>query len=253
MAFRTSLSHYLTVAARYLAKPRTLAMRRPYFLPQMYNVLDQPWLKAINIATILDIGAHVGGFAYTVRPLFPKAHIYAFEPLPACYVQLQEKQISNCTALNIALGDQSGNIIFQRYACTQSSSFLKPSKFFISEYPAACQTDPIEVQVARLDDIAQSYPMTEPLLIKIDVQGYEDHVLRGGEQTIRRSQVLIIETSFQAQYEVQPLFDTIYRLVARWGFSYAGAFDQLTTPSNGRICQQDSLFIREHSVAETTR
>jgi hypothetical protein len=90
MTLRARLSHYLAVTARYLAQPQTLAMRRPYFLPQMYSALSQPWLTALNIATVLDIGAHVGGFSYTARPLFPQAQIYAFEPLPDCYAQLQE-------------------------------------------------------------------------------------------------------------------------------------------------------------------
>jgi hypothetical protein len=92
--------------------------------------------------------------------------------------------------------------------------------------------------------------MPEPLLVKIDVQGYEDYVLRGGEQTIRRARLIIIETSFQAQYEAQPLFDDVYRTLTGWGFAYVGAIDQLMNPSNGSIVQQDSLFIREYPVAE---
>lgn len=245
MTLRSRLSHYLTVAARYLAKPQTLALRRSYFLPQIYNALDQPWLRAQNIATILDIGAHVGGFAFTVRPLFPQAHIYAFEPLPASFAQLQQRHIPHCTALNVALSDQSGKLVFQRYAYAQSSSFLKPSKFFTVEHPAACQTDQVEVRAERLDNIAHKYHLPEPLLVKIDVQGYEDHVLRGGEQTIRQARVLIIETSFQAQYDSQPMFDDIYRLLTNWGFFYAGSVDQLMSSSNGSIVQQDSLFLRQ--------
>jgi hypothetical protein len=63
MTLHARLSHYLAVTARYLAQPQTLAMRRPYFLPQVYSALCQPLLKTLNIATVLDIGAYVGGFS----------------------------------------------------------------------------------------------------------------------------------------------------------------------------------------------
>jgi hypothetical protein len=96
----------------------------------------------------------------------------------------------------------------------------------------------------RLDALAPALALSPPLLIKIDVQGYEDRVLRGGEETVKRAQVLIVETSFQRLYEEQALFEDVFRLLSGWGFRYAGALDQLLNPRSGEALQQDSIFVK---------
>ena len=111
-------------------------------------------------------------------------------------------------------------------------------------FPATCNVQPVTVNVARLDDIALQLELAPPLLIKIDVQGFEDRVLAGGEQTIRQADVLIIETSFEPLYEGQLLFDDLYRRLYAWGFNYAGAISQLPSPHDRRLLQADSLFVR---------
>jgi hypothetical protein len=95
-----------------------------------------------------------------------------------------------------------------------------------------------------LDDLAPQLELRDPLFIKIDVQGYEDEVLAGGEQTIRRAAVVLVETSFETLYEDQPLFDEVYRTLTGWGFRYAGSLDQICSPQDRRPLQADSLFVR---------
>jgi hypothetical protein len=80
------------------------------------------------------------------------------------------------------------------------------------------------------------------------VQGYEGHVLAGGEQTVRRAALVIVETSFLPLYAGQPLFADVYRLLTSWGFTYAGALAQLPHPEDGRLMQEDSLFINRGQV-----
>src|ERR1035441_4297177 len=52
------------------------------------------WLSTFNIETVIDVGANVGQFADWISPIFPKAQIYCFEPLPDCVQTLREK--SSC-------------------------------------------------------------------------------------------------------------------------------------------------------------
>ena len=246
MAFRDKLAYYLRVIARYIEDPSQLPMRRYYFMPEMYGALRQPWMQALKIATVIDIGANVGDFAFTIRPLLPDAQIYSFEPLPDCYAAMLEhlQGAKKFTAFNLALGDQSGELTFQRSAHAPASSFLKMNQTHKTAFPTSADNHPVDVRVECLDTVAQELTLTDPLLIKIDVQGYEGHVLRGGEQTVRRATVVILETSFEVLYEGQPLFDDVYRVLTGWGFSYVGPLDQLHHPHNGRPLQQDSLFVR---------
>lgn len=250
MSFRSKLAYYLRVIARYTDDPAQLAMRRYYFIPQMYAAFKQPWLQALGIATVIDVGASVGDFAFTVRPLLPQAQIYSFEPLPDCYAAIQRHMsaAARFQAFNLALGDRSGELTFYRSSHAPSSSFLPMADAHKDAFPATAGAQPVMVKVARLDTVADQLAIVDPLLVKIDVQGYEGHVLAGGEQTIRRAALVIIETSFRPLYEGQPLFADVYRILTGWGFTYAGALAQLPHPKNGYLVQEDSLFINRSQV-----
>ena len=246
MTLRQRLAHYLRVAARYLEDPAQLRMRRSYFLPEVYGALNQHWLRAYQFATVLDIGANVGGFAFTIRPLFPAAQIYSFEPLPDCYQQMLQHMdgVDKFAAFNVALGDQAGEMEFRRSSHHPSSSFLTMADLHKDAFPTTAGSETLTVRIERLDDFARQLTLTSPLLAKIDVQGYEDHVLRGGANILRQAQVILIETSFGQLYDGQPLFPDIYHTLNEWGFTYFGAFDQFCDPRDGRPLQQDSLFAK---------
>jgi FkbM family methyltransferase len=212
----------------------------------LYTQLDKKWLHALNIDTILDIGANLGQFTNTALHLLPNAIIYSFEPIPDCFDKLSDsvKNNSNVKTYNIGIGAESGTISFQYNKFSAASSFLESTDKLKDSFPYAGETNSINVSISRLDDIAKDLKIGDSLLTKIDVQGYEDKVLAGGEITIKRSKIIIIETSFEKLYEQQPLFDDIYHSLIGWGFSYAGNIDQLEDPNDGRPLQCDAIFIK---------
>jgi hypothetical protein len=97
--------------------------------------------------------------------------------------------------------------------------------------------------MARLDTVMEDVDLAPDVLIKIDVEGIEDRVLRGGERTMRRASVAIIETSFEALHEGQALFRDVYDLMLQYGFRYAGNLDQLLSPADRRVLQADAVFL----------
>ena len=103
-----------------------------------------------------------------------------------------------------------------------------------------------KVAIKRLDDVTGNLDLAKNILIKIDVQGFEDRVIAGGLKTIQIAKLLIVETSFESLYDDQPLFDTIYEMVKRMGFAYHGNlnFSQLSNPIDGNILQADAIFIK---------
>ena len=82
-------------------------------------------------------------------------------------------------------------------------------------------------------------------VVKIDVQGYEDKVLNGGRKMMSEIKLVIVETSFEPLYSGQPLFQQIYDRLTGAGFRYEGCIDRLLSPLNGRVLQEDSIFLRE--------
>jgi hypothetical protein len=101
----------------------------------------------------------------------------------------------------------------------------------------------IPVRVGTLDatpDIAEG---TGETLLKLDVQGNELRVLRGGRRTLSRVDHVLCEVNFDLLFEGQASFAEIHDELAKAGFRYAGALLQIHG-ENGRVVFADELFTR---------
>ena len=96
-----------------------------------------------------------------------------------------------------------------------------------------------------MDEIFKDIELEDDILLKIDVQGYENKVLKGAENILSLVKVVIVETSFRELYEGQVLFADIYQLLSKQGFIYSGSLEELKSPRDGIPLQQDSLFIKK--------
>ncbi len=240
-----------------LADPAKLKIYRHLRLQglgmESYEKWNLPWLKQAGIRTILDIGAHTGELFCLFKHIFTDADIYCFEPLPDSYAILLKKVNNHpgSHAFNIALGDFNGLITFYENEFGAASSPLKmssPHKQWIKEvnlYPQAVNETKIRVPVAKLDDycLSEHIDIQDNLLIKIDVQGYEDKVILGGERVFSRAKVVITEVSFYELYLGQILFDGIYNLMSNKGFRFMGFLDEEFSPIDGRALQADAIFV----------
>ncbi len=252
MKVRQAVSRVLSAAAgrintvaRYMGDPVLLDLRRRGLPCECYTLLNRTWLREMGFRTILDIGANTGQFAVAANALFPEAAIYSFEPLPDCFKTLNANMAhaKKFGAFNLGLGAERGELQFNRSSFAPSSSFRKMAAFHREAYPWTADNQTVTVRVDRLDDAAGMIDMAGPILLKIDVQGYEDQVLIGGEQTARRATVIIIETSYVTLYEGQPLFGEIYRTLTGWGFEYKGSLEQAFDRPSGRAMYSDGVFV----------
>ena len=204
------------------------------------------WIKQLSLQTIIDVGANLGQFSLEMRRLLPEVNIYAFEPLPDCFARLEAAFSGDrhFQAFNMGLGDASGAMGFDRNQFSASSSFLEKTDAHIEAFPFTANTSKEMVKIERLDNVMKGIDIISPFMLKIDVQGFEEQVLRGGEATARNANIILLETSFVELYRQQPLFNDIYALLIDWGFDYQGSFEQLRDPGTGITVQEDSVFVR---------
>lgn len=205
------------------------------------------WLIEKNIKTVLDIGANTGQFALFINRLFSQANIYSFEPIPDCYEKLVRNFIGrpNFKAFNIAIGKEKGTAMMNINGFSEASSFLDLTSKAKTYYPFAVDVDKVrEVEVDCLDNVYMNLEICEPILIKVDVQGFEDHVLSGGRETFERATIAIIEMSVEELYEGQVLFDGIYQKLKEYGFTYRGNFTQAYSPIDNRVVFFDGVFMK---------
>jgi len=219
---------------------------------QLRRLRKPRYLADFGFQTVLDIGANTGQFARKARRLFPAATIHSFEPLPDAFYALAEfsRKTRNVYAHRIALGEEDGQAEMYRNEFSPSSSFLPISPIHTTAFPGTTHTRPVHVPMTSLDVWARAYPLARPLLIKLDVQGYEDRVLRGGSDTVSQAAVLIVEVSFQELYFGQVLFDEVLLLTRSLGFRCFGAEELVCDDHQGRPLQANMVFVREKGAAQ---
>ena len=86
------------------------------------------------------------------------------------------------------------------------------------------------------------------LLVKLDVQGFEDRVIRGAAETFRRAAAAIIEVNLDVLYEGQASFRGILEAMEAAGLQYAGALDQVQLQAD-HVVYFDAFFLRRPAKA----
>jgi FkbM family methyltransferase len=124
--------------------------------------------------TVWDIGANVGLYTLpSAQAVGPAGRVYAFEPMPRNIRCLRQhialNQLFNVEVCEVAVGDRGPTL--------RMSEGDSPSEF---------HADPLgvwEVRAVALDDWFAESGAPPPDLVKIDVEGSDDAVLRGGART----------------------------------------------------------------------
>lgn len=204
------------------------------------------WLRARNIATVLDIGANEGQFAEVVRQIFPHALIHSFEPLSTCYEKLQSKAASlmPMRCFPFAIGREDTDSVIYHNEFSPSSSLLPMGNKHREAFPFAQKTIRENIVVRSMDSVAAELELKPPIMMKVDVQGSELDVLTGARKILPSIDTIIIEASFVELYQGQALFDEIYDNLHSRGFRFMGSLEQVMDPSNGAILQADCIFAR---------
>jgi FkbM family methyltransferase len=242
----TAWKYLLTAAEQPSQFPRTIWMIAKGVNPSHYFKLNSPWIRRAGIRTVLDIGAHRGEFSSAIRALLPQVQIYAFEPLPDCCRELAKRFGTTATfqAFPVAIGATHGRITLWRSSYARSSSVLPMAELHKDSFPWSAGATPLTVEMKALDEYLEHLQLTEKVLLKIDVQGYEAQVLNGAKELLKRIAYVLLEVSFQPLYEGQGVFADIHAFLQSAGFSYSGNLEQLLSPLDGSVLQADAFFTR---------
>ncbi|RLE84852.1 MAG: hypothetical protein DRJ67_09895 [Thermoprotei archaeon] len=152
-----------------------------------YSVRLMLYRLASSDAVFVDVGAHVG--EYTVRMARVYGRVIAFEPNPLSFNVLKRNLelngIYNVTLFRMACGSGRGRM--KLFLFGGSSTLLRTVE----------SSRVVEVEVVRLDDVIDHADV-----VKIDVEGWEEEVVKGAMGLIKRCKpVLIIEHHEYRGYE----------------------------------------------------
>lgn len=184
---------------------------------------------------MLDIGANVGSYTVLAAKV-AGARVEAFEPASETRPKLLANIAANgiddlVTVHECALGDRDGEVQFSvGLDCVNRVGAPGTS---------------ISVPLRRLDSVAADF---DPVMIKIDVEGFEPQLFAGAEATLAKSTLRLIET--------ETLDSGILAQLARHGFErrYYNPFTRLLTAASVGIDSNNALFVRDEPwVAQRLR
>jgi FkbM family methyltransferase len=136
-------------------------------------------------STAIDVGAFEGGMLRHMFRFAPQGRHFAFEPIPEKFERLRQA-FPQARVHPHALGAEQGTVTFHSVVGHPALSGLRRR---LEELP---NEEVREVQVS-LETLDRVIPADLPIaFIKIDVEGGELGVFRGGVQTLRRNRPVIV-------------------------------------------------------------
>lgn len=186
--------------------------------------------------TILDIGAHTGEFNLTCQQQFPGVHILSIEGNELCEAELS-KVANNYKIL--LLGKENKKVIFYR----TKNNTINTGDSIYKELTENYNDSSVIEEEKELKTLSSclSNPFLSFDLIKIDTQGSELDILRGGEYLAQRAKGILLEVSNVPYNAGAPLKDEIVEYMESVNFKVAEIIN--TDPA---VHQEDILFINKN-------
>jgi FkbM family methyltransferase len=209
------------------------------------TALQQKALERVDL--VIDVGANVGQYAERVRALGYGGRIISFEPSTAAFEVLQLKAFraaGSWHASNKGLGERPCRATLHLSENSVSSSMLQVGPAHLAAAPDSRVTAAEEVVVSTLDLELRSRQAGELLYLKLDVQGLELPVLRGGAETLGNTLAVQVEVSFVTLYEGQTDWLELCAYLGDRGFRPAYVEGGYEDAATGRMLQADLLFLR---------
>nr|WP_297916425.1 FkbM family methyltransferase [uncultured Allomuricauda sp.] len=207
-------------------------------------------LSHYNINVVLDVGANIGQYGSELRSLGYKGEIISFEPTSDAFEKLVKvsKHDKKWRAMNISLGDYSGNITINISGNSVSSSILEDLPQLIESAPAAKFIKKEEVQIKKLDEILDALDIKDKnIFLKIDTQGYEKMVLDGAKESLDIIRGVQLEMSLVPTYKGAASFSELRSKMESFGFAMNTIEPGYHDNRTGRLLEVDGLFFRNNA------
>jgi FkbM family methyltransferase len=201
-------------------------------------------LREFGVRLVIDAGANRGQYARALRKGGYGGLIVSFEPLSDAFAELESSLSADprWTGHRLALGEGESEQVIHVASSDASSSLLLMTDELAAAIPGIGYTRTERIIVRALDDVA--LPVERPALLKMDVQGYEDRVLRGAARTLQRVALIEAELSLANLYEEQPSFSAMIAFLHELGFEIVDLDPFFYARPDGRVLSVDATFAR---------
>jgi FkbM family methyltransferase len=195
-------------------------------------------MKSLGIypTTVVDVGAAQGSWSKNILELWPKANFHLIEPLIENRTHLDslQKTYPNIKYHLAVAGENEGEV----------NLLVSPDLDGSGVY-GGDHENTRSVPVITIDSLGKK----EKLLIKLDTHGYEVPILKGAGETLKNTELLVIEVY---GFRISPtclLFHELTDYIDTLGFRLIDIVDIMRRPGDNAFWQADAFYIRkDHPV-----
>lgn len=146
-------------------------------------------------AVVLDVGAQFGYFSLLAGKLAgPRGHVIAVEPVGDNLELLRRNVEFNALSDRVEIESRG---LSDRRETLSMFIYQESDSHALYRSPDAKVRDEIEVELIPGDELTEGKPVD---VIKIDVEGHEERVLRGLQETIAASRGLVLIAEYAPAY-----------------------------------------------------
>ena len=192
-----------------------VVQREIYYSKSFYEYDYIPYFEKYLVSSksvVVDVGANIGNHTLIFSSVLNVKLVHSFEPMPDTFKILQKNtelnNLQNVVLNNLAVGSRDAYAV---------ASVYNPNDLGGTN---VMYQDGGNLPVISLDNYFSDKPQL-PSLIKIDVEGFELEVLKGGTQIISKAKPVIFIESHPHQYpDIKKFFEDIgYKLYFELGYS----------------------------------
>lgn len=188
----------------------------------------------------IDVGAYEGEWTRMFTEVFSQSRVLMIEPQSSKRAALEQVVAAlpgsrhEQTLLGARVEDR---VPFHHIESASSVLDEHVNHHDVSSY----------LPMTTLERLTAGSEFARPDLIKLDVQGYEIEVLRGGEALLKHAEVVVMEVSLLAIHVGVPLFADVVAFMAERKFRVYDIPTFFRRPFDQALFQVDVIFVSERS------
>ena len=197
--------------------------------------------SGFNPTKIVDIGAYEGKWTEEVSEVFPKAQFLMIEAQSEKEPLIKNVALKDSSRrdyrIELLSSDDNKMLLFNQYE--SASSVL------VEHHDTGAKKKTITSK--SLDTVLNDSNFQTPDFIKLDTQGYELEILKGGNSALTFAKVVLMEVSFIDIYKNGPLVLDVLNFMDKHNFQTYDICSILRRPLDKALFQSDLLFIKKDS------
>jgi len=183
-----------------------------------YNLIAKEFFEK-EIECILDVGANVGYQSSFYNKFFGnKIKIHSFEPHPICYYFLEKNLSSfdNIRLYNFALGSENK----EDYMSIPNHDIHRLSDLGYLSIGQHSNNFKTKILIKKFDLLPISFHQFKAIYIKIDVEGYEDNVLKGMSNFLNSNLHLYLKIEINKNFNNVTKINSTINFIEKLNFKF---------------------------------